>query len=159
MGVHHHRARHPEHVAQDQVRGLAAHAGQRRQLLHGGGDLAAVLFQDHLGAGHNVPGLGPEKAAGVNVALHLLHIRLGKALQRGKAGEEGGGDLVYPLVGALGGQAHGKEQLIILTVVQRAAGFRVFLQQQPDDLIYLFLGPHGHPSFCLGYKNGKLIVP
>ena len=144
MGTEHHAQ--ADHDGDGQGDGhVAACAGQARR--------------HHQEDGHDVPGLGPEKAAGVDVALHLLHIRFGKALQGGEAGEEGGGDLVYPLVGALGGQAHGKEQLIILTVVQRAAGFRVFLQQQPDDLIYLFLGPHGHPSFCLGYKNGKLIVP
>ena len=142
MGIHHDRARRAEYVAEDQIGGLAPDAGQRRQLLHRAGHLPAVLFQQHLRAGDDVARLGAIKAAGVDVFLHPFHVSLRKGLQRREARKERGRDLVDALIGALGGEPHGKQQLIILAVVQRAAGLRVFRQQQPDDLVYLFLRTH-----------------
>ena len=150
MGVHNGGAGNVEHVAQNEIGGLAPYAGQGRQLLHGTGQLAVVFLQQDLGAGHNIPGLGVVEAAGVDILLHLFHIRLRKVPEGGEAGKKSGGDLVHPLVGALGGQTHGKKQLIVLSPVQRAVRQRVFLQQQPDNLVYLFLRSHFSAScFCL----------
>ena len=64
--------------------------------------------------------LAREKAGGADVLLHLVHVGPGQGLQGGEAGKQGGGDLVDPLVGTLGGQTHGEEQLVVLAVVQRA---------------------------------------
>ena len=140
--VHDHRAGDAVHVAEDEVRGLAPHAGQRRQLLHRRGHLPAVLFQQHLRAGDDVPRFGAEKAAGVHVFLHLLRIGLREGLECRKTREERGRDLIDALVGALGGQPHGEEQLVGLVIVERAARLRVFRQQQTDDLVDLFLCTH-----------------
>ena len=109
-----------EHVSQHQVGRLAAYPWQLQQLLHGAGDLPSVIPQQHLGCQHDVPGLGPEKAGGMDVLLHLSHIGPGQVLQGWEAGIQGGGDLVHPLVGALGRQTHGEQQLIVLFIVQGA---------------------------------------
>ena len=44
----------------------------------------------------------------MDVLPHLLRVGLGEGFQRGKAGEQGGGDFIDPLIGALGGQPDGK---------------------------------------------------
>ncbi len=120
VGVRHHHAGHMEHIPQHQVGRLAAHSGQLQQLLHGAGDLSSVIPQQHLGGPHDVPGLGPEKASGVDVLFHLRHVGPGQVLQGGESGVQGGGDLVHPLVGALGRQTHGEQQLIVLFIIQGA---------------------------------------
>ena len=115
-------------IAQNKVGGFSAHPGQGEQLLHGARHLAMELFQQHAGGKDNVLGLGPEKAAGVDVGLHVGRLCLRQGLQGGEAGEEGGGHLIDPLIGALGGEAGGKEQLIVLLVLQGtdAIGIQVF---------------------------------
>ena len=106
-----------EHVPQNQIGGLAPHAGKAGQFLHGAGDSAAVFIHQLLGTGHDVPGLAVVKAAGVDVFAHLRRIRLGKALQRGEAGVQRRGHLVHPLVCALGGHAHREQQLVVLFIL------------------------------------------
>ena len=125
VGVRHHYAGGVVHVAQNQVGGLAAHTGQLEQLLHGVGHPAAVLLHQHAGGGYNVPGLGPEEAGGMDIGFHLGGVGLGQRLQGGKAGKEGGSDHVDPLIGTLGGQTHGKEQLVGLGVLERTEPFGV----------------------------------
>ena len=142
-----------EDVAQDKVGGLAAHTGEGSQLLHRSGNLAAVLFQKLLGAGHQVPGLAVEKAAGVDVLAHLLRVGLREALQGGKALKQGGGYLVYPLVGALGGEAHGEQQLIVLFVLQRAQGVGIDALQCFDNALDGGFGTHGHHLLPTGYHK------
>ena len=71
--------------------------------------MPAVLFQQHPRAGHDVPRLGAVKAAGVHIALHFLHIGLREGLQRRETRVERGCHHIDPLIGALGGEAHGKE--------------------------------------------------
>ena len=120
-------------VAQDQVGGLPAHPRQGQEFLHGAGHLAVVLLQQHPGGKDNVPGLGPEKAAGVNVGFKVLRLRRGQSLQGRELGKEGRGHLVDPLVGALGGETGGKEKFIILLVLQGADAVWVKLFQRLDD--------------------------
>lgn len=64
----------------------------------------------------------------MDVGLHVGRLCLRQGLQGGEAGEEGGGHLIDPLIGALGGEAGGKEQLIVLLVLQGtdAIGIQVF---------------------------------
>ena len=145
--VHHGRAGDAEHVAQDEVRGLAPDARQGRQLLHRTRQLAAVLFQQHLRAGYDVARLGPVEAAGADVFLDLSDVGAREALQRGETLKKGGRDLVDALVGALGGKAYGKEQLVVLSPIERARGLRIFLQQQAHDLAYLFGCSHSILSY------------
>ena len=79
-----------------------------------------MLFQKLLGAGHQVSGFAVKEPAGVDVLADFLGVGLREALQRGEPLKQGGGHLVHPLVGALGGQAHGEQQFVILFVLQRA---------------------------------------
>ena len=137
-----HIGRLAEHVPKDEVRGLAAHAGETRQGLHGAGDLAAVFVNELSGAGDDVPGLAVEKTAGADVLAHLCRIRLREALQRGEAGIEGGGHLVDPLVGALGGQAHREQQLIVFLILQRAQPVRIDALERLNDTVHCGLGFH-----------------
>ena len=125
VGVRNHHAGHMIYIAQDQVGGLAAHAGQLQQVLHIVGHLPAELLQHHPGGGHDVPCLGTEKAGGVDVLLHLAHIGPGQGLQGGEAAEQGGGHLVDALIGALRGQPDREQQLIGLGVVQGTDPFRI----------------------------------
>ncbi len=151
VGVCHHHAGGAVHIPQNQVGRLAAHSGQAQQILHGVGHPAAVLAEQHLGAQHHVTAFRPEKAAGVDVLAHLVNVRLGKALQGGEPRVQGGGDLVHPLVGALGGQAHGEQQLIVLLILQGAEGIGVQLLQRVHN------GPHvgfcRHLSHLIGKDN------
>ena len=125
VGVGHHHAGGMVHVPQNQVGGLPAHSGELQQVLHGVGDPAAVVPDQHLRGQDNILGLGPEKAGGMDVLLHLRNLRLRQGLQGGEAGVEGGGHLVHPLVGALGGQADGEKQLVVLAVLQGTDPVRV----------------------------------
>ena len=133
VGVADHGAGNGVQVAQQQVGGFAAHAGQPQQLVHGAGHLPAVFVAQHPAGQHNVPGLVLEEAAGVDVLLHLGDISLGKIVQSGETRKQGRGHLVNPLIGALGRQAHGNEKLVIMLIVQRAHGVRVGLLQSFDD--------------------------
>ena len=72
---------------------------------------------------------------------HLIHVRLRKGLQRGVAGKKCRGHQIHPCIGTLGRQPHGKQQLIVLAVVQRALCIGVQgLQRRDDggDLLFAF---------------------
>ena len=133
MGVRHHNARDMKDVALNEIGRLPPYAGQAQQVLHLTGDLSVVFRKQHLGALHHVPALAPEKAAGVDVLPHLLRIRLGKGLEGWKTPVEGRRHLVHPLVRTLGGEPDGKEQLIVLLILQGAQGVRIALLQCVND--------------------------
>jgi hypothetical protein len=133
VGVRHHHARDVVHVAEDEVRGLAAYAGEGEQFVHGGGDPAAEVVHQLPGAEHDVPGLGVVKSAGVDVLLHVRDLRLRQGPERGIAGIERRGDLVDPLIRTLGGQPGGEQQLVILVVVQRTEIRRGRAPERLDD--------------------------
>ena len=122
-----------EHVSQNQIGRLAAHAGQGGEFFHGPGNLAAVALHKLLGAGDNIPGLAVVEAAGVDVLPDFGRVRLGKALQSGEAGVEGGRDFVDPLIRALGGKPHGKQKLIVLVILQGAQSVGIELLECFDD--------------------------
>ncbi len=77
------KTRNAERVAEDDVRGLAADAGQRYQRRHRVRDFAGVLFDD--GGGHADEGarLGAKEACGLNLRLELTRRR---ASQRARIG-------------------------------------------------------------------------
>ena len=122
-----------EHVPQNQIGGLSPHAGEGGEFLHGAGNLAAVPLHQLLGAGHDIPGLSVVEAAGVDVfARPRLGSASAKALQRREAGVTAPGvTMIDPRVGALGGQPHGEEQLVILLILQGA-------QPRPDTAPSVF---------------------
>ena len=144
MGVGHHHAGDVVDVPLDEVGRLASHPGQAQQVVHPGGHLPPVLLQQHPGGADDVPGLAVVKAAGADELLHLLHRALCEGLQGGEPGVEGGGDLVHPFVGALGGQPHGEEQLIVLLVSQGADAVGVAPLQSLHDGADLLRRFHGH---------------
>ena len=125
--------------------------GQLQQLFHGTGHPAPIVPQQHLGRQDDVPGLGPEKAGGVDIALHLRHVRPGQGLQGGEPGVKGGGDLIHPLVGTLGGQTHGKQQLIILFILQgtQAVGIEGFQLLHDGPYLLRCFSHGGSDSFSL----------
>ena len=125
VGVGHHHAGGVVHVPQNQVGGLPPHAGELQQVLHGVGDPPAIIPNQHLGGQNDVLGLGPEKAGGVDVLLHLGDLGVCQRLQGGEPGIQRRGHLVHPLVGTLGGQPDGKQELIVLFIVQGADAVRV----------------------------------
>ena len=78
----------------------------------------------------------------MDVPLHLRHIGPSQILQGGKTGVQGWCDLVHPLVGALGRQTHGEQQLIVLFIVQRADPIGVERLQGVHDAPNRFLCFH-----------------
>ena len=142
MGVHNGRTGDFIYVTQNEVCGFSAYTGQGGKLLHGLRHFAIVLCQQHLGAGNHIASLCSEETAGMNIFLNLFHICLRKCLQSGKSFKKRRGDFVYALVSTLSGKADGEKKLIVLFPIQSAVGQRIFLHQQPNDFIDLFLSTH-----------------
>lgn len=59
--IHHDRAGLVKYVAENEIGALAPHAGERQEIVHVVRHLAAVLGEQHLGAGDDVARLGVEK--------------------------------------------------------------------------------------------------
>ena len=110
VGVHG-DARDVEGVAEDDVGCLAGDAGQRQQFLHGAGDRAAVLLDQKPAALLNIAGLVAEKAGGADHVLQLGAVGLRERGGIGITAEEGRSDHVDALVGTLGGQDGGDQEL------------------------------------------------
>ena len=142
VGVGHDYARGMEDIALDQIGSFAANTGQLEQIFHSRGHLAAVVPEQHLSAAHQIPAFAVEEAAGVDVFGDLGRIGLGKGFQCGKALKQRGSYLVDPFVGALGGQTHGKQQFVVLVILQRAQCIRVKLFQRIDNGAYIFFSFH-----------------
>ena len=140
-------------ITQDEVSGLAAHAGQGQQVLHIVGYLAAEPRQQLLGGGHDVPGLGPPEAAGLDVPAHLVHIGGGEGLQRGVACKQSRCHQIHPGVRTLRRQTYGKQQLVVLAVIQGAGRVGVQLLQCRDDGGDLLCRFHGH-HLIVHYNSG-----
>ena len=127
-----------EYIAKDEVCRLASHAGQGEQLVHAVGHPAAVLCEQHLRAGHDVARLRVEETAGAYVALDLGDVGLGKGFEGRIALKERGRYHVHSLVRTLGGEADGKQQLVVLAPVQGAVSERIFSFKARDYLGGLF---------------------
>ena len=72
---------------------------------------------------------------GVNVAQEVVGRGLGRGLGIGVGGEEGGGDHVHALVGALRREDNGHQQLERRAVVQLGFRHRHGLLEALDDLV------------------------
>ena len=148
VGVHHH-ARDIKGRAQDAVGGLPAHPGELYQFLHGGGDLAAVLFQKTLAASPDGPGLVPEKPGGPDI-LFQFRDRHGQEVFRPPVlFEEVPGDPVHLFVRALGREDGGDEELKRGPVLEGGLLPRVEGIQDLEDpgrtFLFLFQAFHCHP--------------
>ena len=95
----------------DDVGGLAAYAGEAGEFFEGGGYLAAEVADEHAGEAYEVAGLVVGVGDGLDVGQHVLLRGCGHGGGGGVGAEEGGRHLVDALVGALGGEHHGYEEL------------------------------------------------
>ena len=133
-------------VTEDQIRRLASDAGQRRELLHRAGDLAAVLFEQNFRALDEILRLGVVKSAGADHLADLLIRRVREGLKRRELLIERRRDHVHARVGALGGKTHGKKQLVVLLIVERAARVGVERFERLHDAADGGFGFHGETS-------------
>ena len=83
----------------------------------------------------------------------FLGVCLREALQGGEPLKQGGRYLVHPFVRALGGKPHGKQQLVVLFILQRAQGVRIDALQRFDDPLDSGLGFHGYHLLLTGYHK------
>src|SRR5206468_3444082 len=132
--VHDHAFVFSEPSAEDDVGGLATDAGQRGELFHCLGHLAAVPFDERLGHADDRLGLVPEEAGGLN--LFLEHAGIGGRVGGGGAvlREQMRRHHVHPRISALRRENGSDRELEGALVVQRARGIRVIALQAPDDL-------------------------
>ena len=111
-----------EHDGGNDIGSLPSDSGQLLQLVHVGGHYALKLLHEHLGHADQVLGL----VVGVGDAADVFIDHLwGAGCQdlRGREGlEEGGRDLIDPLVSALCGEDDRDQQLIGILVVQLRLG-------------------------------------
>ena len=149
VGVHHYAAGQVIDVPQQQVCGLAPHAGETQQVLHAVRHASAIVGQEHPAGQHDVPGLGPVKAAGMYIRLYLLRRGFGEGLQRRETGKQRRSHQIDPGVCTLGAEAHGDHQLIILFILQRAQRLGVFRLQGGENAGNLFARSHGTISLSL----------
>ena len=146
VGVHGDPRGHAEGVVEDDVRGLAGHAGEGEEILHRLGDLPAVGLLDPPGGADDVLRLVPEEAGGAD--LPFEDARIGPGVVGGGAvfPEEGGGDPVDHRVRGLGGEDGGDQKLQGVGVDEGHLRRRVLPPETADDLkrpFHLLGGFHG----------------
>lgn len=100
-----------EGIAEDDVRSLTAHTGQRNQLIESGRNLSPVSLDDGSAARADVAGLVPEKPGGFDQLLELVLIRFGEVARAAIPCEEPRRDHVHSRVGALCREDGGDQQL------------------------------------------------
>ena len=135
MGVDHDPFGQVEGVAQNHICGFTADSRQPVKSLHGAGNLSPMIGHQGGGAGAQRAGFGSIEPGGVD---HPLQLRLGDAGEGGgvrAAGKEGGGDLVHPLIGALGGKDGGDEELEGRGEMKRAVGVGIGTLEGAEDLV------------------------
>ena len=120
MGIDHDSLGQMKGVAQDNIGRFPAYPGQFVEMLHGSGNLPAVIPGQGRRATADGLGLGTKKSGCADQALQLGSGDFGEVPGGVAAGEQGRGDLVDPLVGALGGQDGGHEELEGVGVVKLA---------------------------------------
>ena len=142
MGVDGH-GREVEYDGGHDVGGFAAHARQALQEFDVGGYLATEVADQHACKTDEVAAFVVGVGDGVDVAEDVLLRGLGHRLGGGVGGEEGGGDEVDPLVGALGGEDHGDEELEGAAVVELRGGVGHRLLEVGNHLVVALLEGHG----------------
>ena len=88
-------------VTQNQIGGFAADAGEGGLFLLGTGNFAAVLFQQLLGTGNQILGLGVVEPTGMDISSDFFRVCLGEAFQRREAFEQCGGHQIDSGIRAL----------------------------------------------------------
>ena len=160
--------RDPEHVSIDgqpgnakrmpehDVRGLAADARQRGQLLHVGRHVAAVLGDEHLRHADQRLGLLPEEPGRQDQPLELGCVGPRQRPRVRIALEQRRRDHVHALVRGLRRQDRGGEQLEGVAVVQFGVGVRMLLGERLDDPASRGRGLHASSDFS---GSGPLLRP
>ena len=107
-----------------------------------------MYFQQIDRGGVNVPRLGVAQPARADDLFNLSLRGKGEGFQRRKFRIQILGDDIYALVRALRRQARGEQQLIVLGILQRTDGVRIFpLQPLDSGAGALFWGQHAISSF------------
>lgn len=107
-----------------------------------------MYFQQIDRGGVNVPRLGVAQPARADDLFNLSLRGEGEGFQRRKFRIQILGDDIYALVRALRRQARGEQQLIVLGILQRTDGVRIFpLQPLDSGAGALFWGQHAISSF------------
>jgi hypothetical protein len=132
MGVHDH-ARLPKRTADDDVRGLAPHAVELQELLHGLRHRAAKPLLQGARHAHDGPGLLPVESGGPDKVLEFAHIGRGEVRRRCVAGKQRRRDPVDLCIGALSREDRRHQQLQWVAVLQRQPGDGVAPAEKSRD--------------------------
>ncbi len=151
VGIHNHSRRlserHPEH----DVSRLSAHAGQRRQRIEIGRDIAAMLFDKLRCHRNQVLGLGTEEPGRVDQRLELGLVGGGQCAGVGITCEQRGGHHIDPDVGALRGEDRRDDQLERIAMPERTLGPGIESLEGLDHAARLKLALFLTRSFCTGH--------
>ena len=140
MGVRH-DGRLAEYVPHDQIRTLAAHAGQGKQRVEIIRHMAVVPVAQHPHTGRNIPCLAVAQPAGLDDGLNIRRIRCSQFFYAGVLGKQLLHHHVYAGIGALGRQPYRHKQLPRMVIIQRAVGIGIFcLQARNADRSQLLFG-------------------
>ena len=145
---------HAERVAQHHVGRLAADAGQRHQRVHRIGDLAIETVTQHCGQSQQMLGLGTVEAERVDDVFDVLRIRCGQGCGIGETREQLGRDGVHPLVGRLGAEHGGYQQLQGRSEIQGA--FRV--RERLDEQCVLLVHPLDACPFGFAWHDAPVLL-
>jgi len=133
VGVDRDRGPSP-HLGEDDARGLPPHAGKGDERVEIVRDPPIEPLDESPGETEEGTGLLAVVAGGVDHLLHRLGIGGGEVLRGGPSGEEDRGDAVHRLVGRLGREDRGDEELPRILVSERRPDRRVpLLEALPDD--------------------------
>ena len=128
----------------DHVGRLASHSGKTGQLLERRRHFAMKVRDELLGEPHEVLGLGVGIADGATVVVDDLGCGFGHGFGSRVVGKEAWGDLVDALVGALGREHHGHDELeVVLKVKLGLGGIHRALKKVEDVGIEFFLSHAG----------------
>lgn len=128
----------------DDVGRLAPHAGQFQQIFHPLGHLSAEVLHQHAGHSHQVFGLVVGIRHALDVCIDYFGRAGGQRLGGGEVPVEGWRYHVDPLVGALGREDNGYQQLKGIVVMQFGLGHGYVLAEPGQ---YLFI------SFFLSHRS------
>ncbi len=149
------QTRQTESLAAHHVGGLPAHTGERHQILHPRGHLAAETSDHPLRHPDQTARLAPEEPGRADQLLELGGIGGGERSGTRVAREERGRREVDPLVGALRGEDGRHEELEGVGVVERGQLLRGAGEHGSETLVRQAGPPFGRPGSGHG---GRLSV-
>lgn len=131
----------------DDVGCLAPYARQRHKLGAVGGNLAVEVMDQLARHGYQMVGLGVGIAYRTDKLQHIIDLGLSHSLCSRVTGEKGGGNLIDALVGALGTEKRGYQQLESRTKLEFSSnlghGFAIIIEHTLVTLLT------GHNKICV----------